>query len=205
MLKGLAKAMLLWMAIGIVSPLLLSVWVHGKIFGRKRAFESGAQWISWVPGNVGNSLRSAFYYCTMDAFHPTARVCMGSVICDPRSEIGSHVYIGTYCEMGWVKIGKDTLVASRVMIPSGKHVHHFDRLDQPIRLQGGSPEQVVIGEDCWLGTSAVVMADVGSQCIVAAGAIVVKPLPGKAICGGCPARVLRDRALEESEVALSDG
>jgi acetyltransferase-like isoleucine patch superfamily enzyme len=204
MVKSLAKSVLLWVAIGLVSPLILSVWINGWLVGRKRAFESGAQWISLVPGNFGNALRSAYYYCTMDRFHPTARVCLGSVICDPRSEIGSHVYIGTYCEMGWVKIGKDTLVASRVMIPSGKRVHHFEQLDRPIRMQGGSPEQVVIGDDCWLGTSAVVMAEVGSQCVVAAGAVVVKPLPSKSICGGCPARVLRPREATESDREIQE-
>jgi acetyltransferase-like isoleucine patch superfamily enzyme len=193
-MKRLAKRIQLLMAIGLVSPLLLTVLFSRWIFGWKSAFESGAQWVSVVPGGMGNEFRRAYYYCFLKSFDSSARVCLGSVICDPRSEIGSHVYIGTYCEMGWVRIGADTLVASRVMIPSGKRVHGFDRIDIPIRMQTRKPEQVVVGTDCWIGTSAVVMADVGEQTVVGAGAVVVKPLPAKSLCGGNPAKVIRSRS-----------
>jgi acetyltransferase-like isoleucine patch superfamily enzyme len=192
-MKQFAKRAQLVAAIGLVSPVLLFVLFSRCLFGWKRAFESGAQWVSVVPGGLGNELRRAYYYCFLKSFDPSARVCLGSVICDPRSEIGSHVYIGTYCEMGWVRIGDDTLVASRVMIPSGKRVHGYDRLDIPIRMQPGNAEQVVVGTDCWLGTGAVVMAEVGNKTVVGAGAVVVKPLPAESLCGGNPARMIRSR------------
>ena len=193
-MKKILKRIALWFSIAAVSPVLVGVSLGRLVWGEKRAFESGAQWLAMIPGNLGNALRGAYYYCRLASFDPTARICMGSVICDPRSEIGSHVYIGTFCEMGWVSIGKDTLIASRVMIPSGKRVHHYEDLAVPIRMQGGSPECVVVGEDCWVGTGCIVMANVGDKAVVGAGAVVVKQLPPASLSVGNPARVLRMRS-----------
>jgi virginiamycin A acetyltransferase len=201
LMKSVLRRVILGASIVAIVPLLVAVWILTSVVGWKRAFESGAQWVAIVPGNLGNSLRNGYYFCGLKSFDPTAKVCMGSVICDPRSEIGRHVYIGTYCEFGWVRVGDDTLIASRVIVPSGKRIHGFDRLDIPIRSQHGSPEQVEIGEDCWIGSGAVVMCSVGRKTVVGAGAVVVKPLPEKVVCGGNPARVLRVREGAGSEGA----
>ena len=53
--------------------------------------------------------------------------------------------------------------------------------------------QVRIGRGSWIGSAAVVMADVGRDAVVAAGAVVTRPLPDATIAGGVPARVLRHR------------
>ena len=50
-----------------------------------------------------------------------------------------------------------------------------------------------IGRDSWIGDRAVVMADVGRHCVVAAGAVVTKPVPDFAVVVGVPARVVRSR------------
>lgn len=191
--KSILKKIILCLSVTAVMPLLFVVGIGSRLVGRKRAFESGAQWVSVVPGSLGNALRTGYYYCGLKSFDPTAKICLGSVICDPGSEIGRHVYVGTYCEFGLVRIGDDTLIASRVMVPSGKRIHGFDRLDIPIRMQPGVPERVEIGEDCWIGSGAVVMSSVGKQTVVGAGAVVVKPLPERVVCGGNPARVIRSR------------
>jgi acetyltransferase-like isoleucine patch superfamily enzyme len=43
----------------------------------------------------------------------------------------------------------------------------------------------------WIGSNAVVMADVGAGCIVGAGAVVTRPLPPRVLAAGVPARVVR--------------
>jgi virginiamycin A acetyltransferase len=80
-----------------------------------------------------------------------------------------------------------------VHIPSGGHSHGTNAADAPLREQPGALECVHIGENSWIGAAAVVMADVGAQTIVGAGAVVTSPLPDRVVAAGVPARVLRAR------------
>ena len=50
-----------------------------------------------------------------------------------------------------------------------------------------------IGEGTWVGSAAVVLADVGRHCVIGAGAVVTVPIPDYAIAAGVPARVIRSR------------
>ena len=109
------------------------------------------------------------------------------------TEINEHVYIGPQCNIGKSIIGKNTLIASGVHILSGKNQHNFDDIETPIQQQGGQFEKIRIGEDCWIGNAAVIMANVGNKAIVAAGTIVVKDVPPFAIVAGNPAKILKYR------------
>ena len=88
------------------------------------------------------------------------------------------------------------MMGSNVDVISGKKQHSFDRLDIPMREQGGEFEKIVIGEDSWLGNSSVVMANVGMKSIIAAGSVVIKDVEPYSIVGGNPAKVLKSRLLE---------
>jgi glycosyltransferase involved in cell wall biosynthesis len=50
-----------------------------------------------------------------------------------------------------------------------------------------------VGEGAWIGTGAIILADVGKGTVVAAGSVVTKPLPDNVIAAGAPARVVRGR------------
>ena len=63
-----------------------------------------------------------------------------------------------------------------------------------MREQEGARALVRIGEGVWIGSAAVVMADVGSHSIVGAGSVVTRPLPDLIVAAGVPARVIRSRA-----------
>jgi acetyltransferase-like isoleucine patch superfamily enzyme len=67
--------------------------------------------------------------------------------------------------------------------------------DRPIREQPGTRTLVRIGEGAWVGSAAIVMADVGRHAIVGAGAVVTNPIPDYAVAVGVPARVVRDRRV----------
>jgi len=54
---------------------------------------------------------------------------------------------------------------------------------------------VRIGAGAWIGSAAIVMADVGSDTVVGAGAVVTKPLPDGVMAAGVPARALRSRFI----------
>lgn len=66
---------------------------------------------------------------------------------------------------------------------------------EPMRFQPGSYGPVLIEEDCWIGSHAVILkgVTVGEGAIVAAGAVVTRDVPAFAIVGGVPARVIGDR------------
>ncbi|MEP7183245.1 MAG: acyltransferase [Betaproteobacteria bacterium] len=94
---------------------------------------------------------------------------------------------------GIVTMGSDVRVGSHASILGFNHNH--DDLTRPMHTQGQSSKGIVIGDDVWIGTGAIIVDGVmvGSHSIVGAGAVVTKDVHEWAIVGGNPARVLRDR------------
>ncbi|MFW5869277.1 MAG: acyltransferase [Planctomycetota bacterium] len=117
----------------------------------------------------------------------------GAVFSKVEAELADGVYIGQYCSLGKVRIGAETMIADHVCIPSGARQHGMDRLDIPMRQQEGEFQTISIGEDCWIGSHAVILADVGNHCVVASGAVVTRPVPDYAIVAGNPAKPIGDR------------
>jgi acetyltransferase-like isoleucine patch superfamily enzyme len=58
---------------------------------------------------------------------------------------------------------------------------------------------IEIGNDVWIGTSAIILSGVkiGHGAVVAAGSIVTKSVPPYAIVGGNPAKIIKYRLSEE--------
>ena len=71
----------------------------------------------------------------------------------------------------------------------------WEAAEKPIKDQGGVFTKVSVGENCWLGNGALVMANIGRGSVVAAGSVVIDDVPAGVIVGGNPAKVLR--ALRE--------
>jgi acetyltransferase-like isoleucine patch superfamily enzyme len=88
-------------------------------------------------------------------------------------------------------------------VPSGGRTHGTDRLDVPIREQSGARTTVRIGEGSWVGSAAIVMADVGRHCVIGAGAVVTKPVPDYSVAVGVPARVVAVRQPSATDPADS--
>ena len=158
-----------------------------------RIFQGYSQLLSLWPGITGDFLRRAFYRLTLRRCSTNCSIGFGTVFATPDVEIGSGVYIGWYGNIGHVSIGDNTLLGSNVTILSGKRQHHFERLDIPIRHQGGTYTQVDIGDDVWIGNGAIIMEAVGRQAVVAAGAVVTAAVAERSIVGGNPARVIGER------------
>jgi acetyltransferase-like isoleucine patch superfamily enzyme len=177
----------------VVLPALCSFWIRRPILGADRALEGSTQALGLVPGLLGQYLRRAFLERTLAHCAPTAAIAFGTSFSSEGTRIDDRVYIGPNCHIGLAHIERDVLIAPGVHIPSGSHVHGIKDLTVPIRDQPGVLQMVRIGAGAWIGALAVVMADVGSESIVGAGAVVTKALPDRVIAGGIPARVLRSR------------
>lgn len=54
---------------------------------------------------------------------------------------------------------------------------------------------VIIGDDVWIGTGAIILdgVTIGNHVVVAAGAVVTKDVPEYAVVGGIPARIIKNR------------
>jgi maltose O-acetyltransferase len=55
-------------------------------------------------------------------------------------------------------------------------------------------EAVTIGDDVWIGANCTILPGVtiGSNVVIAAGAVVTKDLPGNCIAAGVPAAIIRE-------------
>ncbi len=156
-------------------------------------FMSLSQLFSLIPGLTGSYFRASFYALIMEKCSTSVRISFGTLFSQAGTEIDDDVYIGPQCNIGLCTIKKGSLIASGVHILSGKNQHNIDDLNTPIQQQGGSYEKITIDEDVWIGSNAVVMADVGKKAIVAAGAVVTKNVPDYAIVGGNPAKIIKMR------------
>jgi len=158
--------------------------------GTDRAFQVGSHFAALFPGVVGDYLRLGYYALTLRRCSRECTVSFGTIFSTPNCEIGRHVYIGAYCIISDSVIDDDALIGSRVHLVSGKHAHSYASLDLPIRLQGGTRAPVRVGRGAWIGDGAIVMADVGRECVIGAGSVVTREVADLSIAAGNPARVI---------------
>jgi len=175
-----------------VLPVYAAYWLL-SIIDRSDAFSACSQFMSLIPGKLGSYLRNSFYQLTMTRCEQGVVISFGTLFSQLDTEISHGAYIGPQCNIGSCRIGKDCLFGSGVHILSGKHQHNIDSTDIPIRDQGGQLTKIQIGDDTWIGNGAIIMADVGSKCVIAAGSVVVHPVSNNQIVAGNPATVIRKR------------
>jgi acetyltransferase-like isoleucine patch superfamily enzyme len=192
-IRQAAKVLAFALSTLVCSPILGWFWIVGSLTGKDRTLEGVSQLLALLPGQTGATIRSAFYSRVLAECPPDVFVGFGSLLTKVDTRLGSHVYIGPYCQLGLVTIGSDTLLGPLVQIPSGPLRHAIDRLDIPIRSQEGLTKRVTIGRDCWLGAGSIVMADVGDQTVVGAGSVVTKPIEPRQLAAGVPCKPIRSR------------
>jgi acetyltransferase-like isoleucine patch superfamily enzyme len=113
--------------------------------------------------------------------------------------IGKRVAINEFNNIrvggGEIHIGDNCLISQFVSIIGSNHTIG---LNVPIRDQPWDMTRrtVMIGDDVWIGTHAIVLPGVriGSGAVIAAGAVVTTDVPVNAIVGGIPANVIRYRS-----------
>lgn len=117
--------------------------------------------------------------------------CINNAVGDVT--IGDYTRIGIHCTLiGPVCIGNHVNLAQGITVTALNH--NFEDSSKRIDEQGVSTKPVVIGDDVWIGTNAVILPGVtiGSHCVVAAGAVVTKDIPDHTLVGGVPAKVIKN-------------
>lgn len=132
-------------------------------------------------------------------FGQGAQVSPDVVFSNPeRIEIGDRVRLGSRCHIwagpaqGKVIIGHDVLFGPEVLVTAATYRYNDG---SPVTDQLMNEADVVIGDDVWLATRAVVLpgARIGRGAIVAAGAVVRGEIPDYAIVAGSPAKIVGER------------
>ncbi|WP_230706478.1 acyltransferase [Marinobacter adhaerens] len=162
-------------------------------------FQGFSQLLSLVPGKVGIYIRASFYSLACPNTSDEISIGFLTILSHRNTTIGPSVYIGPQCNIGKCFIGQNTLIGSGVHILSGAQQHNFEDLSTPIQEQGGTYTKIAIGEDCWLGNQALIMANLEEKTVVAAGSVVTKPFEKGAIVAGNPARVISNRFNNKKE------
>lgn len=134
-------------------------------------------------------------------------------------EIDSRVHVGAYTygvgektvllfrDDDSVTIGKYCSLAYGVtIVASGEHNYRavanypfYARIHGDDNRDTLTKGKVVIGNDVWIGTKAIILSGVtiGDGAVIAAGAVVTKDVPPYAIVGGVPAQLIKYRFPKE--------
>jgi len=131
--------------------------------------------------------------------------------------IGDNVSLGyrpiLIASQSHIVIGNNVMFGPQVTIRGGNHrTDILGRLMISVTNEEKRPSDdpgVIIKDDVWIGTRAIMLAGVtiDTGAIVAAGSVVTKSVPSYAIVGGNPAKIIKMRwskdEIEEHERLLS--
>lgn len=113
-----------------------------------------------------------------------------------KVNIDDKVRIGLYTVLNGgdsIDVGKATLISGFVYLQTS--MHGFKDRNVGVQNQGYNHAPVVLEEDCWLGTHAVILPGVtlGNGAVVGSNAVVTKNVQAFAVVGGIPAREIKTR------------
>jgi len=111
--------------------------------------------------------------------------------------IGRKVNISSNCEIfssNRLSIGPDTVIGAYSYLLSGGEYDYANR-EQTFAEQSGmvTRGELTIGANCWIGARVTILdaASVGDHCVLGAGAVVNRPIPGNSVAVGVPAKVVK--------------
>ena len=138
-----------------------------------------------------NKLRVRFLKMACELGYETPNYIHPSVIISPNVTIGKGVYIllGT-------TIMPHTVIKDYVMISMGVHLAHHNVLDEGVFLSTGCNfgASIHAHKYAYCGISSTIMTgmhELGEDCLIGAGAVVIKDVPNRAVMAGVPAKVLK--------------
>lgn len=116
------------------------------------------------------------------------------IVIGDRPRVGSRCHIWAGPAHGAIVIGNDVLMGPEVMITAATYNYNAGA---PVTDQPMTEASILIGDDVWLATRAVILpgARIGDGAIIAAGAVVRGEIPAMAIAAGAPARIVGQRKI----------
>lgn len=108
-------------------------------------------------------------------------------------QLGDHTSLNPYAVVrGPVRLGCGVRVGAHASLVG---FNHATDPGTPIHRQPLVAKGIVVGDDVWIGSNAIVLdgVTIGDHSIIGAGAVVTKDVPAWSVMVGNPARRIRDR------------
>lgn len=110
--------------------------------------------------------------------------------------IGDHSFIKPYGYVGCsgkVTIGKNVMFGPKCSIFAENHV--FSDTDSGIKSQGVSQKDVIVEDDCWIGSNVTILdgITIGKGSVIGAGVLISKNVPAGSIVIDKRDKVIRNR------------
>lgn len=138
-----------------------------------------------------NKLRVKFLSMARDLGYETPNYIHPSVLISPNVTIGKGVYIllGT-------TIMPHTIIKDFVMISMGVHLAHHSVLEEGVFLSTGCNfgASIHAHKYAYCGISSTIMTglhELGEDCLIGAGAVVIRDVQDRAVMTGVPAKLLK--------------
>ena len=118
---------------------------------------------------------------------------------------GSGIYVNsnaTFVDDGHIYVGDKVMFGPNVTIATANHP-----IDPALRSRGLQyNKDVYIGENAWIGASAVIVPGVriGKNAVIGAGSVVTRDVPDGVVAVGNPCRVLREASAHDREFFYKD-
>lgn len=181
-----------WLAFALAwlfaAPLILLTRAEEGLGETDRVYSASKEGLAAIPGLPGQYLRVAFYSSVCRAVSREACFAFGSMVSSRSASIGAGTVIGAGSIVGPVSIGRDVMIGARVSVFSDRFEHGYPHERARGHVRGVQSETVIVGDTCWIGENAVVMASIGPRCTVAAGAVVFREAAAGETLIGNPAR-----------------
>ena len=177
----------------IALPFVLTCWLESLLSKQVEViFVFWTNFFAILPGLPGVFLRRGFYSLTLHRCSLDSHIGFGTLFSHRNSVIEDNVYIGNYCSIGSAHIGENSLIGSRSSLLSGggQHIHN-DETGTWGAFSTDNIKQIQIGKNVWLGESAVVMANIGDGCQIAAGSVISSDTKDYVMLAGNPARFIK--------------
>jgi acetyltransferase-like isoleucine patch superfamily enzyme len=181
----------------IALPFVLTCWLESLVSKKVEViFVFWTNIFALLPGLPGVFLRRGFYSLTLEQCSLDSHIGFGSLFSHRNSVIEDNVYIGNYCSIGSAHIGENSLIGSRssLLSGSGQHIHN-DETGTWGAFSTDNIKQIQIGKNVWLGEAAIVMADIGEGCQIAAGTVISNDTKSYVMLAGNPARFVKSLPL----------
>ncbi|MCH7729975.1 acyltransferase [Patescibacteria group bacterium] len=156
------------------------------------------RWVGHIPFHT---VRKFFYVLAGLKIGRGSTIHMWANFFQPKNiEVGAGTIIGGNVFLDGrasLKIGNHVDIASQVLIYNSEHdleKEDFSVIEEPVE----------IGDYVFIGPRAIILPGVkiGKGAIVAAGAVVTQDVPGFAIVGGVPAKVIGERKNKNPQYRL---